>query len=69
MSDYTGESKQVHPNVLARWLVLNGYAEDVRGYGHVTGDDLAEALLAHYDIRPRAGADSGSSRPSTNLQA
>lgn len=35
---------------LADWLMDNGYAEDRRGYGHVTGDELAEALLAKYRI-------------------
>lgn len=44
---------EVLPNVLARWLVLHGYAEDTRGHGHVTGDELAEALLATYEIRHR----------------
>lgn len=35
---------------LADWLVHNGLAEAERGYGHVTGTDLAEALLARFLI-------------------
>lgn len=38
-------------DVLARWLVLRGFAEDVRGYGYATGDEVAKALLDDFDIR------------------
>lgn len=47
--------RPVSENALARWLVLHGLAEDVRGYGHVTGDDLAAALVAKFDIHRGAG--------------
>jgi hypothetical protein len=40
---------------LSAWLVNRGYAEQERGYGHVTGDDLADALLSEFFIRPLGG--------------
>lgn len=30
---------------LAGWLIDRGYAEVERGYGHVSGEDLADALM------------------------
>lgn len=53
MKRKNNDQAEIHPNALARWLVLNGYAEDTRGYGHVTGEDLAEALLKKFIIRER----------------
>lgn len=35
---------------LSRWLSENGYAEDQPGWGHVTCDELANALHHHYLI-------------------
>lgn len=35
---------------LSRWLLVKGYAEERRGYGHVSADDLAEHLLERFDI-------------------
>jgi hypothetical protein len=40
----------VGPLLLSLWLIEHGYAEEKRGYGHVTGEDLAEALLAAFVI-------------------
>lgn len=37
--------------VLADWLVANGLAEKERGYGHASGEDIAEKLLAAFDVR------------------
>lgn len=30
------------------WLLDNGYAEEMPGYGHVTADDLADAVMARW---------------------
>lgn len=38
---------------LAQWLLDNGYAEEQSGYGHVSAEDLAEALFEHYHIYPK----------------
>jgi hypothetical protein len=38
---------------LCNWLLDNGYAEEKPGYGHVTGEELAEALLKQYTIVPK----------------
>ena len=35
---------------LSSWLIRNGYAEEKPGYGHVSGDELADELLSHYTI-------------------
>jgi hypothetical protein len=35
---------------LGDWLVDNGYAEAQRGYGHATGEEIAEALLSRFRI-------------------
>lgn len=35
---------------LAAWLLDRGYAERDSGYGHVSADELAEALMAEFDI-------------------
>ena len=40
----------VSQEALGAWLVENGYAEKRRGYGHVDGDTLAEALLGRFSI-------------------
>lgn len=37
---------------LAKWLLGGGYAEEKPGYGHVSADDLAEALLGSFEIEP-----------------
>lgn len=39
---------------LAAWLLARGYAEEFSGYGHVSADDLAEALMAEFDIQGSA---------------
>lgn len=36
--------------ILTNWLLVNGYAEEHRGYGHVAACDLAEALLDTFVI-------------------
>lgn len=38
---------------LERWLEDKGFAESRRGYGHVTGDDLAATLLRTFTIARR----------------
>ena len=43
----------VRLELLAEWLLVNGFAEEKRGYGHVSAEDLAEALLERYEIRLR----------------
>lgn len=35
---------------LAEWLIEEGYAEEVSGYGHVDGETLAEALLDQFEM-------------------
>lgn len=42
---------------LARWLTERGLAEEQRGYGHATGEQIAEALLAAFDVAPLAESD------------
>ena len=43
----------VSPGELAEWFVVNGLAEDRYGYGHATGEQIAEAILDVFDIRWR----------------
>jgi hypothetical protein len=38
------------PSYLAAWLISRGYAEEHSGYGHVTGEELAEVLTEVFDI-------------------
>lgn len=38
-------------DAIVRWLLASGYAEEERGYGHVSADELADALLENFDIR------------------
>jgi hypothetical protein len=58
MTDSCESGQRVEPHVLAGWLVAQGYAEEARGYGHVTGEDLAEALLSRFHIAdPEGDAD------------
>lgn len=38
---------------LVNWLLDNGYAEDKAGYGHVSAEELADALLECYEMRVR----------------
>lgn len=52
----------VAPSLLAEWLLVNGFAEEKRGYGHVSAEDLAEALLETFEIRLSAHDDLGDSR-------
>ncbi len=40
-------------NELIKWLLAEGMAEEQRGIGHVTADDLADALLERYEIIER----------------
>lgn len=35
---------------IIKWLLDNGYAEEQRGYGHVSAEDLADALLAEFHV-------------------
>lgn len=38
---------------LTHWLLVNGFAEEKRGYGHVSAEDLADALINRFEIRAR----------------
>ena len=38
---------------LIRWLLDNGYAEEYEGYGHVSAERLADALLDQYLMEER----------------
>lgn len=40
---------------LTRWLLANGYGEELRGYGHATAEDIAEALLDNFNIQFKEG--------------
>ena len=35
---------------LTRWLLERGLGEERQGYGHATCEDIAEQLLAEFDI-------------------
>ena len=41
---------EVNPTDIADWLLGNGYAEEKPGYGHVTAEELAEALHKEFLI-------------------
>lgn len=32
------------------WLLDNGFAEEQSGYGHVSAEELADALLARFEL-------------------
>lgn len=49
-AEIVADGATVDAETLAKWLVDNGYAEAKAGYGHVSGEDLAEALLARFMI-------------------
>lgn len=49
----TPDGDEIDVMGLSGWLTLGGYAAVERGYGHVSGDDLAEALLERFSIVPR----------------
>jgi hypothetical protein len=35
---------------LVAWLLDNGYAEEKSGYGHISAEELASALVDNYDV-------------------
>ena len=35
---------------LAKWLLDRGFAEEKPGYGHVSAEELADALLSEFTI-------------------
>lgn len=35
---------------LVAWLLERGYAEEKSGYGHVSADELAAALIETFDL-------------------
>lgn len=39
---------------LIAWLLDEGYAEQRPGYGHVTAEDLADALLERFEITAKS---------------
>lgn len=43
----------VRRELLAQWLLIHGFAEEERGYGHVSAEDLADALVDTFEIRMR----------------
>ena len=44
-------TRQVPAYKLKAWLLAKGYAEPERGYGHVSAEELADSLLATFDVR------------------
>lgn len=42
--------RPVRVEELVAWLLAKGYAEESSGYGHVSAQDLAEALTEKYDM-------------------
>jgi hypothetical protein len=44
MTEYT---MQQH---FARWLVEEGLAEGKPGYGHATGEEIAERVFTYFDV-------------------
>jgi hypothetical protein len=52
----TQNADPMQQSLLAEWLVANGFAEETPGYGHVSADDLAHALVETFSITlPRRG--------------
>lgn len=47
--------EQEHPTrqYLTRWLLDNGYAEPRAGFGHVSAEQLADALLGNFTLTMR----------------
>lgn len=45
----------VTTEVLADWLIVNGLAEERRGYGHADGQEVAEKLLHRFAMSWREG--------------
>ena len=41
---------RVERQQLVHWLTINNFAETHRGYGHVTVDELADALLGEFEL-------------------
>ena len=35
---------------LVKWLLDNGFAEEKSGYGHVSAEELAAALIDAFDV-------------------
>lgn len=35
---------------IAAWLLENGFAEEKSGYGHVSAEELATALVDKFDV-------------------
>ena len=42
--------RPVKKHELVEWLLGNGYAEEESGYGHVSAEELAEALIDEFDL-------------------
>lgn len=42
--------REVRKDELVKWLLDMGYAEEKSGFGHVSAEILAEALMARFDI-------------------
>lgn len=42
--------RSIRVDELRKWLLEKGYAEAEAGYGHVTADELAQALVDKFDI-------------------
>ena len=42
--------RPIRKDELAAWLLQKGYAEAESGYGHVSADELAEALIERFDV-------------------
>lgn len=42
--------RNVRVEELSEWLLQKGYAEESAGFGHVSADELAQALIDKFDI-------------------
>jgi hypothetical protein len=52
----TTMTSSVTTEALIAFLLEHGAAEERRGYGHISADELAELLLEHFAITPRDDA-------------
>lgn len=42
--------RETRKDELVAWLLEKGYAEEESGFGHVSADELAEALIQRFDV-------------------
>ena len=51
MNEEESVGRKVPAYKLRSWLLARGYAEEDRGYGHVSAEELADAILTTWDLR------------------